>query len=75
MIPALSVNQLIQKEQYLLNQFYQNLRSTIRRLSDANSADNSVVSEALAKLAIELEEELSCRVREKPTTIQLDVTV
>ncbi|MGS2717309.1 hypothetical protein ACVBE9_04000 [Eionea flava] len=55
MIPMLNVSQLIEKEQYLLNQFYQNLRATIRRLSEANND----LAEALNKLDAELDEQLS----------------
>lgn len=50
----LTVNQLIQREQYLLNQFYQNLRAVIRRLTD-----DAVTSDALITLEKELDNDLS----------------
>lgn len=55
MIPMFSVNQLIQKEQYLLNQYCQNLRATIQRLTAADQQ----VAEPLAQLESELNGELS----------------
>jgi hypothetical protein len=51
----LTVNQLIQREQYLLNQFYQNLRAVIRRLADKDSAS----SDPLMRLETELDADLS----------------
>jgi hypothetical protein len=50
----LTVNQLIQREQYLLNQFYQSLRAVIRRLTGDGAA-----SESLLTLEKELDADLS----------------
>lgn len=50
-----TVDQLIHREQYLLNQFYQNLRAIIHRLADKNSA----VSESLSELENVLDSDLS----------------
>ncbi|MFT5116489.1 MAG: hypothetical protein ACI9NY_000008 [Kiritimatiellia bacterium] len=49
------VNQLIQREQYLLNQFYHNLQANIRRLTDKENAP----TESLAELEACLQGELS----------------
>lgn len=55
MSAILTVNQLIQREQYLLNQSYQNLRASINRLMDSGAAS----SEQLTRLESELDAELS----------------
>jgi len=51
----LTVNQLIHREQYLLNQFYQNLRAVIRRLADKEAPS----PEPLLRLENELDADLS----------------
>jgi hypothetical protein len=51
----LTVNQLIHREQYLLNQHYQNLRAVIRRLADKETT----ASDPLIRLENELDADLS----------------